>query len=439
MAGLALHGPIPTHNTKFSLLTRRAWHPRRTAWTLGFAVAMAAIAYLLVRLFLNIDVDPDGSQTVIDLVNTVAAIAAGVLGGIAAAKFDRLRRGPWRRLVEPTVLFSAWSCIVCTAVAALMLGTYKPRAQEALQNYNFGLSWYYSFEQLPRRAPEQRPAPIVERDGMVLIPAGDFTYGSTEHETKMFTKYCAWPPQRGTGCELANFDDEINSANPRVYLSEFWIDKYPVTNEQFQKFVDATGYQTLDEQRGFGFVWNDYFHRFDRADGISWRTPLVAEKPAIPDMAVVQLTWDDANRYCQWAAKRLPTEAEWEKAARGTDGRIYPWGFSMTSQDLLPVANHYLMKPRGPQPVGRFPAGASPYGAEDMVGTVFQWVSDWYDPNYYQVMPARDPQGPSTGNTKVQRGASWGTHPSWIHVAWRQDYAPGVAGPFGGVRCAFSQ
>jgi len=198
---------------------------------------------------------------------------------------------------------------------------------------------------------------------MVTIPAGEFLMGSPEETGRADER-----PQRS------------------VYLDEFVIDQVEVTNERYLAFVASTGHRSPPNPYGTG--------------------PLVSVK-GIEQLPVVQATWYDAKAYCSWAKKRLPTEAEWEKAARGTDGRLFPWGNEPATSkranfDREWEEEHTL------HPVGSLPYGDSPYGVKDLSGNAREWVQDWYDPEYYQHAPDRNPQGPNKrGVVRSIRGGSW--------------------------------
>jgi formylglycine-generating enzyme required for sulfatase activity len=191
---------------------------------------------------------------------------------------------------------------------------------------------------------------------MVFVPAGDFLMGSTEAD------------RDAEGDEVPHHS---------VYLDAFWIDKTEVTNAQYAKCVEA-GTCTRT------WCWD---HSNFNA----------------PDQPVVCALWNNAHDYATWVGGRLPTEAEWEKAARGTDKRKYPWGDSAPDCGKANFRGCFGVTTA----VGSHPAGASPYGALDMAGNVFEWVSDRYDEGYYARSPARNPRGPDAGAFRVMRGGSY--------------------------------
>ena len=208
--------------------------------------------------------------------------------------------------------------------------------------------------------PKGLPTTIRGKDGaeMVLIPEGIFSMGNSRY---------GWR---------------------EIWLDAFYIDKYEVTNAPFEKFVKATGYKTELEKREWDFTWRTYY---------------TAERKNHP---VTCISWNDANAYAQWAGKRLPTEAEWEKAARGTDSRKWPWGDKWDASRLnLGATPHHEIW--ATTPVGSYPDGASPYGVLDMAGNAMEWCADWYEKDYYARMPKRNPQGPINGKYHVARGGSW--------------------------------
>ena len=269
------------------------------------------------------------------------------------------------------------------------------------------------------------PPPLRVHD-MVLVPAGEFTMGSP------------------TGTD--GYEDE--RPERRVYLSAFRMDRYEVTNDEYLAFVTATGHPAPANANPTVTLW---------AEG--------RPAPGTGTHPVVNVSWEDAMAYCRWTGKRLPTEAEWEKAARGIDGRRYPWG---NTWDLLKANsasywagrtvefasgeewNAFWMRGEGARisrergikgevltlPVGSYPEAASPYGALDMAGNVSEWVEDWYDPNFYRTGPLTDPHGPDRGFSKGMRGGSW-LKPAVSLRTTDRDYGNPQSRPSGaGIRCA---
>jgi formylglycine-generating enzyme required for sulfatase activity len=228
------------------------------------------------------------------------------------------------------------------------------------------------------------------KDGseLIMIPAGEFLMGSNDYDSEK-------PPHR-------------------VYLSAYYIGKYEVTNEQFARFVNETGYNA-------GGDWKKYY--------TSGRE----------NHPVVCVSWNDAKAYCNWANLRLPTEAEWEKAARGTDGRKYPWGNEWEPSYLNwsgegdrkwnSWKGNKISSQLPTEPVGSYSNGVSPYGCMDMAGNVWEWCNDWYGEKYYSQSPSSDPQGPSSGDARILRGGSWLNGSAvYLRCAYRGRDLPGLRG-----------
>ncbi len=179
--------------------------------------------------------------------------------------------------------------------------------------------------------------------------------------------------------------------NHDVFLDTFYIDKYEVTNGRYLTFITKTGHRTPQ-------------HPTDPTKGL-WQGNTMPE--SVVDLPVINVDWFDAEAYCKWAEKRLPTEAEWEKAAKGPNDWRFPWG------DVEPTDKHLNYNQvtwNGETtlvPVGIYEAGKSPYGAYDMAGNVWEWVADWYDSQYYSKSPERNPKGPQSGGFKVLRSSGW--------------------------------
>jgi formylglycine-generating enzyme required for sulfatase activity len=275
---------------------------------------------------------------------------------------------------------------------------------------------------------------IRSEDGaeMVLIPAGEFWMGNTEEGMKPFRDFCTRQPKSPV-CKDGHYERE-ELPRQRVTLDAFYIDRFELTNALFEKFVKATGHQTPAERQRESAVWLRKKDRdWERAQvtNANWRSPNGPGSSAEQTHPVVQVSWDDAAAYCRWAGKRLPTEAEWEKAARGPDWIRYPWG---DSWDPTKANGHRTIKRT--TPVGSYPQGASPYGVHDMAGNVDEWVADWYDEGYYRRGPARNPPGPTTGRFRVARGGSWFENAVLLETTRRYAISPSYSSNLLGFRCA---
>jgi formylglycine-generating enzyme required for sulfatase activity len=218
---------------------------------------------------------------------------------------------------------------------------------------------------------------VSEVDGMrmVYIPEGFFLRGTADKELP--DEYDA-KPQRS------------------IYLDAFWIDLFEVTNGQYALCVEAGACN--EPSTSSSFTRQNYF-----------------DDPEYDNYPVIFVKWADAKSYCHWAGRRLPFEAEWEKAARGTDGRLYPWGNEEPNLNLLNFGGNT----GDTTPVGSYSAGASPFGVLDMAGNVWEWVRDWYFWGYYSEAPERNPEGPVSGNYHVLRGGSWDLIGRIVRVDYR--------------------
>jgi serine/threonine-protein kinase len=284
----------------------------------------------------------------------------------------------------PPGFWKKYRVLIGVALAALIIGV---------------MVWRYN--NVVRLAPTY--VPIVKtsaKDGMeqVYVPAGVFTMGSNN-----------------------GYSDE--KPVHEVYLDGYWIDKYEVTNAQYAKCVAAGECAKPSDTQYYA---NSQY----------------------TNHPVVYVSWYNANDYCAWTGRRLPSEAEWEKAARGTDGRTYPWGNTFDGS-LLNYCDRNCSfnwadseKDDGykqTSPVGNYPSGASPYGALDMAGNVWEWVADWYDEGYYSKSPAENPGGLASGEYRVLRGGSWGNNVRVVRSADRDWDNPVNSYNLNGFRCASSE
>ena len=219
----------------------------------------------------------------------------------------------------------------------------------------------------------------------------------------------------------------------QVYLDEFYIDRFEVNNDQYAAFLNDIG---RNEDRE-GHLLFDIFD----ADAQIHYDERYAPIPGTEQRPVAEVSWYGARAYCTWAGLQLPTEAIWEKAARGTDGRIYPWGNSIDRSRANYGKEGCC---RGDDsdgffdsaPVGSYQRGISPYGAYDMGGNVWEWVVDWYGEEYYAQSPERAPQGPDAGISRVLRGGSMSSDPYRLRTTDRGGLPPSATYIIVGFRCA---
>lgn len=233
----------------------------------------------------------------------------------------------------------------------------------------------------------------VDGATIVYVPAGEFLRGSTSDDFDQIFSMCP-------GCGRDTIVDQ--SPQRRILLDAFWIDQAEVTNAQFSKFVEAVNYQTDAEKKGKSWVYIEG-KGYITKQGANWRHPIGPGSYYKNQLPVVHVSWNDAVAYCSWAGRRLPTEAEWEKAARGVGGAFFPWGNQLPNSGYL----NYNYQIGSPAVVGTYNQGASIYGVFDMAGNVWEWVNDFYDEDYYSRAPNRNPPGPNNGEGHVLRGGSW--------------------------------
>lgn len=241
---------------------------------------------------------------------------------------------------------------------------------------------------------------LSPKDGapLVYIPAGPFPMGVPK------------------GARDGGLDERPNHT---VYVDAFYMDKYEVTNGRYLQFVTETGHRSPQ-------------HPTDPTKNL-WKGNMMPE--SVTNLPVINVDWFDADAYCQWAGRRLPTEAEWEKAAKGNNDWRFPWG------DVEPTSEHLNFNQawRGEATlveVGIYEKGKSPYGVYDVAGNVWEWVADWYDPDYYQTSPERNPKGPLTGTDKTIRSSGWHVETPQVRIFTRVKSRPTDRNHSTGFRCA---
>jgi len=306
-------------------------------------------------------------------------------------------QAPKMKNEKKLAVFTGLGCLILIGILALMLIVIIFN----LLNSERRVASTPVLDVAPTQAPIQIRTTIRETDGMemVYVPAGEFEMGS-------------------------NNGDSDEKPVHTVFLDAYWIDKCEVSNAQYALCVaagDCTKPKYTDSYTRSSYYGN----------------------PEYDNYPVIYVSWHQAQAYCQWAGGDLPTEAQWEKAARGTDGRTYPWGDESPTCQLTNFNQGTYENPNycvgDTSPVTDYEGGVSPYGALNMAGNVWEWVRDWYGSDYYSKSPAKNPTGPTSGSFRVMRGGSRYFSDRGIRAANRSDSSPTYTNNDYGFRCALPQ
>jgi formylglycine-generating enzyme required for sulfatase activity len=247
---------------------------------------------------------------------------------------------------------------------------------------------------------------IKTPENMVLISEGPFTMGfEIENDN-----------------EWGDLDEDPVH---EVTLSAYWMDKYEVSSSEFAEFLNS---HLESAQRYIEITPSVTVERV----GSQYQSRLGLES-----LPVNRVSWYGADDYCRWKGKRLPTEAEWEKAARGTDQRIFPWGNEFPDNTRVTFRRKFSeIGFKAMEPVRSMAGGVSPYGMHHMAGNVWEWVADWFDIGAYEELGQKNPKGPETGISKVLRGGNWYYKAYYMRTTYRFNEQPGQFNIWQGFRCA---
>ena len=284
-----------------------------------------------------------------------------------------------------------------------------------------------------------------QREDAVIIPGGEFMMGSGKDDI-------SWVLDKWPDVEKQWYEDEKPKHSVKIDL--FTIDRHEVTNRRFDRFVKATEHKTDAEKENWAWVYDFKKREWARNFGASWRRPhgRGSDISGLEEHPVVQVSWNDAKAFCEWDGKRLPTEAEWEYAARGGSEGRYPWGddkptgkdanFADRKIRILKWADRKINDGyKFTAPAGSYPPNG--FGVYDMAGNVWEWVNDWYDENYYKKSPVKNPLGPPSpvktewcGECRVLRGGGWSNTPKHLRIGYRHFSSPKARSSTLGFRCA---
>jgi serine/threonine protein kinase/formylglycine-generating enzyme required for sulfatase activity len=349
------------------------------------------------------------------IIGVGSCLGVAILAGIVAFAFGWIQIGSPSHQAEGTG----------TQIQESSPGTYATWTTQALLTQAAFPTVSFTLSPVPSdtfvQAPTATPLGIGSTwtrpsDGMVMVyvPAGEFIMGM-EAEDALWI--CS---QYFNDCE--QFWNWYTNAAPvrTVYLDSYWIDSTEVTNAMYAICVQASA---CDPPASYSSYLNQRSSYYNN--------------PQYANYPVVFVSWRAADTYCEWAGGHLPTEAEWEKAARGTDGRYYPWGNTLPNCSLTNYQTGYGDFCVGDtKAVKSYPSGVSVFGAYEMAGNVWEWTSDWYDETYYSTMPSRNPHGPSSGTKHVLRGGSFYGGEDPLRSSARYAYDPTKAIGQAGFRCA---
>ncbi|MGP0566247.1 MULTISPECIES: formylglycine-generating enzyme family protein [unclassified Nitrospina] len=246
----------------------------------------------------------------------------------------------------------------------------------------------------------------IDITDMVVIPAGPFTMGLDIDN-----------PQ--------GWGDTDEQPVHTVHLDTYAMDLYEVTAQQFAEFLNAHPEKA------------DRFIELGKAVTVEKVGERYRARPGLDRHPVNRVSWYGADAYCRWVGKRLPTEAEWEKAARGTEARLFPWGDEFPTNDRVTFRRSFAdLGFQVMEPVDALPEGRSPYGLHHMAGNVWEWVGDWYGPAYYERSPQKNPTGPESGDSRVLRGGNWYFKAYYLRTTYRFNEEPHAFKIWQGFRCA---
>jgi len=281
----------------------------------------------------------------------------------------------------------------------------------ATQNVLETLAFQLTQESLVEVRPSDTPTPTmsVTASDKIVIPAGSFIMGASSND----------PDAR-----------DVEKPQHEVYLDTYTIDAYAVSNIRYDQFVRETGYQTAAERNGYSSIYDDNM-RWVTVNGLNRHQPMRVGTYSNPDHPVVHVDFYDAYAYCKWAGGRLPTDAEWEKAARGNTGWRYPWGDNFDSSRLVYAGSN------GPQPVDSYANGISVYGLYHMSGNVFEWTMSYRSDNYYEPSETVDVNNVQSDRWISLRGGAWTSPPKYTRVTHRDVSTAVGANHILGFRCVY--